>query len=58
MNSKTSALVPPPFQSPGDVREDGMVFSHYRNFNMFKPVWITKAQWEALPKYKKNRRVI
>ena len=35
-----------------------MVFSHYRNFNMFKPVWITKAQWESLPKYKKNRRVI
>lgn len=39
-------IEPPTIYQPGDVREDGKVFSHYREHNLYWPVFLTKEQLE------------
>lgn len=39
-------IEPPTIYKPGYVREDGKIFSHYHEHNLYWPVFITKEQLE------------
>lgn len=39
--------VPPVEYRPGDRNEEGLIFSHYIDHNLYRPVFVTPQKWQA-----------